>query len=102
MLQARLFSYGDAARYRLGVNHHQIPVNAPKNAVNTYHRDGQGRVDGNQGRTPASSRTPTAAGPSSPPTRIRHRLLAPLLTGSTTAKMMPTTLSSPASCSAKR
>lgn len=52
MLQARLFSYGDAARYRLGVNHHQIPVNAPKNSVNTYHRDGQGRVDGNQGRTP--------------------------------------------------
>ena len=52
MLQGRLFSYGDAQRYRLGVNHHQIPVNAPKNAVNTYHRDGQGRVDGNQGRTP--------------------------------------------------
>lgn len=52
MLQGRLFSYGDAARYRLGVNHHQIPVNAAKNPVNTYHRDGQGRVDGNQGRTP--------------------------------------------------
>ena len=52
MLQARLFSYGDAQRYRLGVNHHQIPVNAAKNPVNTYHRDGQGRVDGNQGRTP--------------------------------------------------
>jgi catalase len=29
-LQARLFSYGDAQRCRLGVNHHQIPVNAPK------------------------------------------------------------------------
>src|SRR5690625_7783032 len=27
MLQGRLFSYGDAQRYRLGVNHHQIPVN---------------------------------------------------------------------------
>ncbi|WP_207343293.1 catalase [Arthrobacter sp. E3] len=53
MLQGRLFSYGDAQRYRLGVNHHQIPVNAPKNpTANTYHRDGQGRVDGNQGRTP--------------------------------------------------
>lgn len=52
MLQGRLFSYGDAARYRLGVNHHQIPVNAAKSPVNTYHRDGQGRVDGNQGRTP--------------------------------------------------
>lgn len=54
MLQGRLFSYGDAARYRVGVNHHQIPVNQPLGAVNvnTYHRDGQGRVDGNQGRTP--------------------------------------------------
>src|SRR5690625_2038219 len=30
MLQARLFSYGDAQRYRLGVNHYQITVNTPK------------------------------------------------------------------------
>ena len=49
MLQARLFSYGDAQRYRLGVNHHQIPVNKPKNETHIYHRDGQMRVDGNQG-----------------------------------------------------
>jgi catalase len=28
MLQARLFAYSDAQRYRLGVNYHQIPVNA--------------------------------------------------------------------------
>lgn len=52
MLQGRLFSYGDAQRYRLGVNHHQIPVNAPNNPTNSYHRDGAMRVDGNQGRTP--------------------------------------------------
>ncbi|WP_258718630.1 catalase [Saccharopolyspora gloriosae] len=52
MLQGRLFSYGDAQRYRLGVNHHQIPVNAPKIPVNSYHRDGAMRVDGNQGATP--------------------------------------------------
>ena len=51
MLQSRLFSYGDAQRYRLGVNHHQIPVNAPKCPVHSYHRDGAGRVDGNQGAT---------------------------------------------------
>ncbi|MFJ6321497.1 MULTISPECIES: catalase [unclassified Rhizobium] len=49
MLQARLFSYGDAARYRLGVNHHQIPVNAPRCPYHSYHRDGAMRVDGNQG-----------------------------------------------------
>jgi catalase len=54
LLQGRLFSYGDAARYRAGVNHHQIPVNQPRGAlnVNTYHRDGQMRVDGNQGGVP--------------------------------------------------
>ncbi|MDD2591023.1 MAG: catalase [Fermentimonas sp.] len=54
MLQGRLFSYGDAQRYRLGVNHHQIPVNQPKGVkegYNSYHRDGQMRVDGNHGAT---------------------------------------------------
>ncbi|MCO6465097.1 MAG: catalase [Bradyrhizobiaceae bacterium] len=51
MLQARLFSYGDAQRYRLGVNHHQIPVNAAKCPVHGYHRDGAMRVDGNYGAT---------------------------------------------------
>ncbi len=53
MLQARLFSYGDAHRYRLGVNHHQIPVNAPKCPYRLYHRDGAMRVDGNAGAAPA-------------------------------------------------
>ena len=51
MLQGRLFSYGDAQRYRLGVNHHQIPVNEPKSVKHphSFHRDGQMRVDGNLG-----------------------------------------------------
>lgn len=49
MLQGRLFSYGDAHRYRLGVNHHQIPVNAPKCPFHSYHRDGAMRIDGNSG-----------------------------------------------------
>ena len=51
MLQGRLFSYGDTQRYRLGVNHHQIPVNAPRCPVNSYHRDGQMRVNNNAGST---------------------------------------------------
>ena len=51
MLQGRLFSYGDAQRYRLGVNHAQIPVNAPKCPYHSYHRDGAMRVDGNFGGT---------------------------------------------------
>jgi len=49
MLQGRLFSYGDAQRYRLGVNHHLIPVNAARCPVHSYHRDGVMRVDGNYG-----------------------------------------------------
>jgi catalase len=51
MLQGRLFSYSDAQRYRLSVNFHQIPVNAPRGAkhVHSYHRDGLMRVDGNMG-----------------------------------------------------
>src|SRR6266851_4001913 len=40
MLQGRLFSYGDTQRYRLGVNHYLIPVNAPKCPFHAYHRDG--------------------------------------------------------------
>ena len=51
MLQGRLFSYGDAQRYRLGVNHHLIPVNAPRCPFHSYHRDGTMRVDGNHGST---------------------------------------------------
>jgi len=52
MLQGRLFSYGDTQRYRLGVNHHQIPVNAPRCPFHTPHRDGASRVDGNNGTGP--------------------------------------------------
>ncbi|MGY4914865.1 catalase [Streptomyces sp. 900116325] len=41
MLQGRLFAYADAHRYRLGVNHTQLPVNAPRTAaVDNYGRDG--------------------------------------------------------------
>lgn len=49
LLQGRLFSYGDTQRYRLGVNHHQIPVNAPRCPFHSYHRDGAMRTDGNLG-----------------------------------------------------
>lgn len=51
MLQARIFSYGDAQRYRLGINYHQIPVNKPRNEAHSFHRDGAMRVDGNYGST---------------------------------------------------
>jgi catalase len=47
MLQFRLFSYADAARYRLGVNHEYLPVNAPRCPVHNYYRDGAMRFDDN-------------------------------------------------------
>jgi catalase len=50
MLQGRLFAYGDAHRYRLGINHTQLPVNRPKAAtVDNYGRDGLMRFDDNGG-----------------------------------------------------
>ncbi|NHJ49988.1 MAG: catalase [Asgard group archaeon] len=49
MLQARIFAYTDAHRYRLGVNYETIPVNKPKIKVHSYNRDGLMRHDGNFG-----------------------------------------------------
>ena len=49
MLQARILSYPDAQRYRLGVNYQALPVNAPRCPVMHYHRDGAMRFDGNGG-----------------------------------------------------
>ena len=40
MLQARIFSYADAHRYRLGTHYEALPVNAPKCPVAHYHKDG--------------------------------------------------------------
>jgi catalase len=44
MLLARIFSYADAHRARIGVNYKQIPVNAPKSPVHSYSKDGAMRV----------------------------------------------------------
>ena len=44
MLLARLFSYADAHRARLGVNYKQIPVNQPKVPVHSYSKDGAMRI----------------------------------------------------------
>lgn len=52
MLQARLFNYADAQRYRLGVNHCKSPVNKARCPVYSNQRDGQGRADDNYGGRP--------------------------------------------------
>ncbi|KAN0094041.1 catalase domain containing protein [Hyaloscypha variabilis] len=53
VLQARMFSYPDAARYRLGANYQQLPPNKPLSAVySPYQRDGVGTTNGNYGGDP--------------------------------------------------
>ncbi|OQE72445.1 hypothetical protein PENNAL_c0096G03562 [Penicillium nalgiovense] len=53
ILQARLFAYPDAARYRLGVNYQQLPTNAAKVPVYCpFERDGAMRFDDNYGADP--------------------------------------------------
>ncbi|NIA31654.1 MAG: catalase [Actinobacteria bacterium] len=49
MLQARIFAYADAHRYRLGANYEQLPVNRPHVEVNNYNRDGFMAMDDNGG-----------------------------------------------------
>lgn len=49
VLQFRIFSYADAQRYRLGVNHENLPVNQARCPVHSYHRSGAMRFDGNGG-----------------------------------------------------
>jgi catalase len=43
LLLGRSFAYADAHRTRIGVNHNQIPVNAPRNEIRTYSKDGRMR-----------------------------------------------------------
>jgi len=74
MLQARLYSYADTHRHRLGVNYQQIPVNCPYNThVQNYQRDGPARVDGNQ--TGAPNYFPNSfGGPQPDPSVAWHKL----------------------------
>ncbi len=51
MLQARVFSYPDAQRYRVGTNYNELPVNAPVAPVHNYSQDGAAR----HGFKPASA-----------------------------------------------
>ena len=52
VLQARLFSYADAHRYRLGTHYEALPVNAPKCPVHHYHKDGSMRFFQNDAGNP--------------------------------------------------
>lgn len=63
VLQARMFAYPDAARYRLGVNYQQLPTNAARSPVYCpFERDGRMNFTHNYGDDPnyvGSSPRPT-------------------------------------------
>jgi len=52
MLLARVFSYADAHRYRIGANYKELPVNRPKSEVHSYAQDGHLRHFYNSAKTP--------------------------------------------------
>ena len=52
MLQARIFAYADAHRYRLGTHYEALPINAPKSPKNHYHKDGPMRFFDNNEANP--------------------------------------------------
>ncbi len=52
MLQARIFSYADAHRHRLGTHYEALPVNAPKVEVHHYNKDGAMRFFRNDSGNP--------------------------------------------------
>ena len=74
MLQARIFSYADAHRYRVGTNHAQLPVNAPKNQVNNYSQDGAGRYHFNAPSVPVYAPNSVGGPAAVEPARCRRRL----------------------------
>lgn len=57
LLQGRLFAYADTQRYRLGANYQMLPINRPRNEVNSYNQDGAmnvGNVKGSVNYQPNS------------------------------------------------
>jgi catalase len=67
MLQARLFSYADAHRHRLGTHYEALPVNAPKCPVHHYHKDGAMRFFANNPNPDAYYEPNSFGGPAEQP-----------------------------------
>ena len=62
MLQARIFSYADAHRHRIGTHYEALPVNAPKVEVHHYHKDGAMRFFKNGTGNPDAYYEPNSVG----------------------------------------
>ncbi len=75
MLQARVFSYADAHRHRIGTHYEALPVNAPKCPVHHYHKDGAMRFfDNNSGNPDAYYEPNSFGGPLQDPTVAEPQL----------------------------
>ena len=62
VLQARIFAYADAHRYRIGTHYEALPVNAPKCPVHHYHKDGAMRFFANDTGDPDAYYEPNGVG----------------------------------------
>jgi catalase len=62
MLQARIFSYADSHRYRIGTHYEALPVNAPIKPVHHYHKDGAMRFFDTTSNTPDAYYEPNSFG----------------------------------------
>jgi catalase len=69
MVLARMFAYGDSARYRDGANYLQLPINKPMNEVHNYNKDGPMRY-GHSGNQPVYAPN-SYGGPRAEPQRYR-------------------------------
>jgi catalase len=67
MLQARVFAYADAHRYRLGTHYEALPVNAPRCPVHHYHKDGALRFTPNNPNPDAYYEPNSFGGPAQRP-----------------------------------
>ncbi|MGM0612743.1 MAG: catalase [Bacteroidota bacterium] len=75
MLQARIFSYADAHRYRLGTHYESLPPNQPLNEVNHYHKDGKMRFTNNFNENPDAYYEPNSFdGPVEDPSKAEPSL----------------------------
>jgi catalase len=67
MLQARIFSYADAHRHRLGAQYAALPVNAPKVAQHPHHRGSTMHLVKSASPDPAPK---PASAPAEPPLKL--------------------------------
>jgi catalase len=63
MLQARIFAYADAHRYRLGTHYEALSVNRPRRPMHPYPKDGARRFFGNTSNPEAYYEPNSLGGP---------------------------------------